>query len=155
MASLLFKHIFTILHIITAAAWFGMGLRLAAQARTVVSLDRNAGLALAKDTLRTVRFMNIFIVLTFIFAFATLMLGMSTVSYGMQYHMASLLIVILVVIQFALIRPAWTRLHGALETSEAEVGGYQKRIAMATGLGHLIWLFLLVLMFWDKLRTAL
>ena len=68
---LFLKHVLTLLHIITAAAWFGMGLRLAAQARLVLKLDRPAALALADDTGRTVRFMGFFIVLTLVFAFAT------------------------------------------------------------------------------------
>lgn len=151
---LLLKHVFTILHILTAAAWFGMGLRLAAQARTVLKLESPAALGLINDTQRTVRFMNIFIVLTLVFAFVTLGVGISTRTYGMQYHIASGLIVILVVVQFAMIRPAWAKLRDAV-TGGGDGDAQRKRIAMSMGIGHLTWFVLLVLMFWDKLRGAM
>jgi hypothetical protein len=151
---LLLKHIFTILHIITAAAWFGMGLRLAAQARTALKLDSPAALGLIDDTRRTVRFMNIFIVLTLIFAFITLGVGISTQAYGMQYHIASMLIVILVIVQFAMIRPAWNKLREVV-AGGGDGNAQRKRIAMSMGIAHLTWFILLVLMFWDKLRIAM
>lgn len=151
---LLLKHLFTILHIVTAAAWFGMGLRLAAQARAVLKLDAPAALGLIDDTGRTIRFMNIFIVLTLVFAFITLGVGISTRAYGIQYHIASMLIVILVVVQLAMIRPAWNKLREAV-AGGGDGNAQRKRIAMSMGIGHLTWFVLLVLMFWDKLRTAM
>ena len=39
---MLLKWTFVVLHIITAAAWFGLGLRLAGQARRVLELDGDA-----------------------------------------------------------------------------------------------------------------
>ena len=155
IAMLFLKHILTILHIITAAAWFGMALRLAAQARTVLKLDRPTALALADDTGRTVRFMGLFIVLTLVFAFATFVVGsIGAASYGGQFHTAMLLIVVLVAIQYLLVQPGWKKLRGAVEAG-ADAEAFRKRVAMGVGLGHLLWLVLLVLMFWDKLRAAL
>jgi hypothetical protein len=150
---LLLKHVFTILHIITAAAWFGMGLRLATQARTALLLDKTAALGLIDDTQRTIRFMGIFIMLTAVFAFTTLGIGISMVRYGAQYHIASLLIVILVALQFGMIRPAWNRLRDAV-AGGGDGEAQRKRVAMSMGIGHLTWFVLLVLMFWDKLRGA-
>ena len=148
----LLHQVFILLHIIMAAAWFGMGLRLAAQARTVLRLERSAALALANDVARSVHFMGIFIGLTLVFAFGALGLGGGYPG-QIQYHIASMLIVVLVVFQFALVRPAWTKLRTAIETG-TEGDAFRKRIAMSVGLGHLLWFVLLVLMFWNSLRAA-
>ena len=149
------KLVLILLHIITAAAWFGMGLRLAAQARLVLKLDRPAALALADDTGRTVRFMGFFIVLTLVFAFATFVVGsIGPVRYGGQYHTAMTLIVVLVAIQYFLVQPGWKELRGAVEAG-TDAEAFRKRVAMGVGMGHLLWFVLLVLMFWDKLRAAL
>ncbi len=152
---LFLKLVLILLHIITAAAWFGMGLRLAAQARLVLKLDRPAALALADDTGRTVRFMGFFIVLTLVFAFATFVVGsIGPVRYGGQYHAAMTLIVVLVAIQYFLVQPGWKKLRGAVEAG-TDAEAFRKRVAMGVGMGHLLWVVLLVLMFWDKLRAAL
>ena len=149
----LIHQVFIFLHIVFAAAWFGMGLRLATQARTVLGLERNAALALADDVARTVRFMGIFIVLTLIFALGVLGLGGGYPG-QFQYHTASMLIVVLVVVQWALVQPAWKKLRAAVEAgSDAEA--YRKRVAMSVGIGHLLWFVLLVLMFWNRFIVAL
>ena len=148
----LLHQVFILLHIITAAAWFGMGLRLATQARTVLSLERSAALALADDVARTVHFMGIFIALTLVFAFGVLGLGGGYPG-RIQFHIASTLIVVLVAVQFVLVRPAWKKLRAAIEAG-TDGEGARKRIAMSIGVGHLLWFVLLVLMFWDTLRAA-
>ena len=145
--------LFILLHIITAAAWFGMGLRLATQARSVLSLERSAALALADDVGRTVYFMGIFIALTAVFAFGALGLGGGYPGL-FQYHLASLLIVVLIAVQFVLVRPAWRKLKAAVDTG-AEGEAFRKRVAMSVGIGHLLWFVMIVLMFWDRLRAAL
>lgn len=154
MATLLLS-IFIVLHITTAAAWFGMGLRLATQARTALTLDPIAARALVQDTQRTVRFMGIFIVLTLLFAFTAF--GLSSLSHEVRFHISMLLIVVLVAVQFALIAPAWKKLYGALTATPAAADtaeAARKRIAMSTGIGHLLWFTLLVLMFWDRLAAG-
>ena len=145
--------VFVFLHIVMAAAWFGMALRLATQARTVLSLEQGAALALADDVARTVRFMGIFIVLTFIFAMGVLGLGGGYPG-QFQYHTASLLIVVLVVVQYVLIGPAWKKLRAAVEAG-TDAEAFRKRVAMGVGIGHLLWLVLLVLMFWNRFRAVL
>ena len=140
--------VFILLHILFAAAWFGMGLRLATQARTVLSLERGAALALADDVARTIRFMGIFIVLTLVFAFGALGAGGGYVGQP-QYHMASLLIVILVVLQYALIGPSWKKLRAAIEAG-TDAEAFRKRVAMSVGIGHLLWFVMLVLMEWKR-----
>ncbi|MDX1548717.1 MAG: hypothetical protein R3247_17095 [Rhodothermales bacterium] len=152
MALLILKHITTILHILFAAAWFGMGLRLAAQARTALAQPREAGVALAADGARTVRFMSIFALLTAVFAYATLGLG-GPASYGLSFHLSSGLILVLLAVQYALIRPGWARLQTAVERGEGGEAA-RKRVAMGVGIGHLLWITILVLMFWPRLAAA-
>jgi len=157
MASLFLKYIFVILHIITAAAWFGLGLRLSAKARSVLTLEPAAATALVDDTQRTARFMTIFIGLTVLFSLAAFFLGGGFGFYGPQYHTSLLLILVLGALQVFVIEPAWKGLRGAL-AGEADAGGadsYRKRIAISVGVGHLLWLIMLVLMFWNQLASAL
>ena len=119
----------------------------------MLSLERSAALALADDVARTVRFMGIFIVLTLVFALGVLGLGGGYPG-QFQYHTAFLLIVVLVVVQWAMVRPAWKKLRAAIEAG-ADAEAFRKRVAMSVGIGHLLWFVLLVLMFWNRFSAAL
>ncbi len=143
---------FVILHIITAAAWFGLGLRLSAQARLALGIETSAALTITAYTRRTVRLMEVFVVLTFVFALIAFFLGGGFARYGMQYHTSLLLMLILVAVQFAMIRPAWGRIEAAMSRPEPaanEGSSYVGHIAMGMGIAHLLWLVILVLMFWN------
>ena len=156
MTAYLLKWIFVILHIITAAAWFGLGLRISGRARVVLSMKEAAAKALIDDTQRSVYLMNVFIVLTLLFGLGAFFLGGAFAVYGPAYHTSLLLILLMVLDQFLLIRPGWKGLQTAL-TGPGETGApdrFRKRIAMGTGIGHLMWLVILVLMFWDELGRA-
>lgn len=126
-----------LLHIITAAAWFGLGLSLSAQARA------GAPAGASDAGARTVKLMGLFSVLTLVLALVALFAGGGFGSYGPQYHTSLLLIVVLVGLQYGLIRPAWGKLAGG----DASARG---RVAMGTGIGHLVWLVILVLMLWQQ-----
>lgn len=145
--------LFIFLHVLTAAAWFGLGLRLAGQARTVQDAPREAALALSRDVGATVNLMGTFILLTFLFSMLALGLGGGYAG-QLQYHVASMLIVLLTVVQLWLIRPASKALHRAVE-SGGDGGRHARRLAMATGMGHLLWLVILVLMFWNRFAPTL
>lgn len=145
---LILKWIFVVLHIITAAAWFGLALRLAGQARTVA---KGGAQALAEDVGRSVRLMGIFIVLTLVFAVGAFLAGGAFATYGPQYHTSLLLILVLVGLQFFLIRPGWQ----ALVKESGDPESARKRVAIGTGIGHLTWLVLLVLMFWKDFGPLL
>lgn len=149
------KWVFVILHIITAGAWFGMGLRLSAWARKTVELDGEPARVMAEDGQRTVKLMTIFIVLTAVFSIAAFVLGGAFARYGPAYHTSLLLIVLLVLDQILVIRPAWATLTTAVSSdgpsSEDILTSAKKRISIGTGVGHLMWLILLVLMFADVL----
>jgi hypothetical protein len=64
---------------------------------------------------------------------------------------------LLVILHFALIQPILKKMRGALEAGgdPGQARPLQKRIAMATGIGHLLWLVTLVLMFWPRFGAAL
>lgn len=152
MGAYAIKYLFVILHIVTAAAWFGLGLRLAAQARLVLNLDRSAATAVATDIGRSVRLMGVFSVLTLVFALVAFFIGGGFAAYGPVYHTSILLILILIGVQYGLIGRAWSTLEAGLSSPTAgDAEQHRKRIAMGTGIGHLIWLVLLVLMFANRL----
>ena len=156
MTIYLLKYILVILHIITAAAWFGLGLRLSGRARSVLSLQEAEAIVLIQDTQRSVYLMNIFIVLTLVFSVGAFLLGGGFSTYGPAYHTSLLLILFMVAAQFLLIRPGWNGLQAALAGPEdtGVADRFRKRIAMGTGVGHLMWLIILVLMFWNELSRA-
>ncbi len=153
MTNYLLQYIFVILHIVTAAAWFGLGLRLAGRARVVLSMSEAAAKALVDDTQRSVYLMNVFVVLTLLFALAAFFLGGGFAAYGPAFHTSILLLVVLILDQFLLIRPGWNNLPAVLNDAAA-AESLRKRIAMGTGVGHLLWFAILVLMFWDELALA-
>ena len=144
-----------LLQVLTASAWFGLSIRLGSQAK----LAATGQLAVAVDGLRTLSLMGIMLIATFVFSMALLMAGNGYPG-QMQYHAASALIVVLLGIQFVFLRPAWKRLYTAVETgisdTESENNGdgasmHARKISMYAGIGHLFWLVLLVLMFWNRL----
>jgi len=156
---LLLKWILVILHIITAAAWFGLGLRLAGQARTVLGLDGDAQATLAEDGQQSVWLMNIFIVLTLFFSIGAFIAGGHFSTYGPAYHSAVTLIVILTLVQLFVIRPAWGTLQTYAQDSDSttadDAQSAKTRVAIGTGVGHLLWLTLLGLMFANDISAAL
>jgi putative copper export protein len=140
-----------ILHIIFAAAWFGLGLRLSSQARTALALDNAAaGQAIVDDGADTVKYMNLFIVLSLVFAYAVLGTGITLERLGLAwpYHASSTLILVIAALQFFLVRPGWASLREHLGADFEAANGARKRVAMGTGLGHATWFAILVLMFW-------
>ncbi|PQJ33798.1 hypothetical protein BSZ35_03545 [Salinibacter sp. 10B] len=149
---MLLKWILVILHIITAAAWFGLGLRLTGQARTVLEKDGDAQRALADDGQRSVWLMTIFIVLTLVFSISAFIAGGHFDTYGPVYHSAVTLIVLLTLVQLFVIRPGWNALQSAVDAADRDaLESAKSRVAIGTGVGHLLWLVLLVLMFANRL----
>lgn len=131
------KGIFVLLHIITAAGWFGMALMLTSVSRSAVgSTDQ----ALRDVGSKAVGMMTLFVVLTFFFGLIAFLLGGGFAVYGPEYHTSLLLLVILIGVQYFMIRRGWLSLSG-----EAPASG-RKKVAMGIGIGHLIWLIILILM---------
>lgn len=145
------------LHVLFFAAWFGLGLRLAGQARATVAAVPASGAALAADGSRTVALMGVFVLLGYAFAIVAFFANPKFTARGFAghdwpYHAALLLGLALVAVQGLLVRPAWARLRATVGSPEADAA--RGRIAMGVGMGHLLWLVLLVLMFWDNFVAA-
>lgn len=147
------KWLFVILHVITASAWFGLGLLLPRQARSVVETGAPDG-PLATFTDRSVFLMNIFVVLTLIFSLVALFAGGGFEVYGWPYHTSITLILLLVLDQFFVIRASWSTLKGTLSTDADEARDAATRLATGTGAGHLLWLATLVLMFFRRMGLS-
>lgn len=133
-------------HVITAAAYFGLGLPLARQARALA--DSRAAV-LAEQGARTVRLMTIFAGLTFLLGLIALFVGGGFGVYPPQYHTSLLLVLILLGIHVFFVQRGWDSLRGA-STSSGDADAARKRVAMGVGIAHLIWLVVIVLMFWGK-----
>ncbi len=149
--------ILVVLHIITAAAWFGLGLRLAGRARKVAEIGGEGAAALATDGQSSVRQMNIFIVLTLLFSIGAFIAGGHFAAYGPLYHTSVTLIVLLTLDQLFVIRPGWNALQAAVTGdggASAAAESARKKVAIGTGVGHLLWLVMLVLMLWNRYIAA-
>ena len=147
--------LFIFLHILTASAWFGLSLRLGSQAKLAATGQH----AVSEDGKRTLFLMGIMLLATFAFSMVLLMTGGGYPG-QIQYHIASILIVVLLVVQFVFLIPVWNSLHTAVATAHKQDGAEIKRspasaharkISTFAGIGHLIWVILLVLMLWNRL----
>ena len=130
------------LHVLFAAAWFGM-------AAAVPSLARSAMRPGAAEGGKVMASMTGSVVLFYVFAVANWMLGMQ-LGFEAQYntwpyHTALTLGLVLVGVQLLLIRTGWNKLVAGAGTPEAETG--RKRLAAGLGIGNLVWLALFVLMY--------
>ena len=159
MSALFFKYVFVILHIITAAGWFGLAMRVTGQARIFLNVDRGTASAFATETTKTIRLMSIFIVLTLVFALVAFFVGGGFAAYGPAYHTSILLILIMIGLQLGVIGPSWRKLRDGVTEGErvpaGKLASYRKRIAAGVGIGHLLWLIMLVLMFWTGIAASL
>ncbi|MEO1075077.1 MAG: hypothetical protein AAFX41_03810 [Bacteroidota bacterium] len=152
---LLVKYILVIAHIATAAAWFGLALRLAGQARSVVAVSGDARTALAEDVGKSISQVGLFILLTFIFGTANIIIAEmwpgTAINYNIAkwpYHTSVTLLLVALGAHYAITRPAWKKVSAG-DASAA------KRVAMGVGIGHLIWLTVLVLMYWPLMVPSL
>ena len=141
-----------ILHVACAAAWFGLSLHLPGLSRAIVSSDAPIGEALAKSGARTVRLMDFFALLMYAFAFLTIIAGPGFGGIGWPHHFALLLGLILILVQVFLIRRNWSALQSAVDGGDTEAA--RKKVAMSLGVGHFIWIALLVLMFLPRVMAV-
>lgn len=136
--------IFVILHVITAAGWFGLALLLTSVSRQSAG---SADQALRDVGSKAVGMMTLFAVLTFLFGLIAFLFGGGFGAYGPRYHTSLLLVLILAAVQYFMISRGWT----ALSTEGGVQEDARKKIAMGIGIGHLIWIVVLVLMLWRYL----
>lgn len=143
IATTMFKNILVLLHIITAAGWFGLALIFGAVARKAAA----AGSPAFNDVGSKIeRFMTIFVIATFLFGLGAFFLGGGFGLYGANYHTSITLILILVLIQLFLIRPAWK----AIAVGGEGAASSRKKLGIGIGVGHLLWLVVLILMLWNQ-----
>lgn len=147
---LLIKYLAVILHIVTAAAYFGMGLLLARQARAF-AVERTA--SLGEIGLRAARLMTMFAVLTFVFGLVAFLTGGGFAFYPPQFHISLTVILVLIAVHIFLVQGSWKKLAAAV-SGGTDATSPAKRVAMGVGIAHLIWLILLVLMFWGQLTAG-
>lgn len=147
------KVVAVILHILTAAAFFGLGLLLPRQARVFATTGATV---LGEQGERAARLMTLFAVLTVAFsliAFFTPPGGFAV--YGFEFHTSLLLILILLGVHLALVHRGWSLLRVAVAAGR-DGRKAAREIAMGVGITHLLWLVILVLMFWSApLRAPL
>lgn len=143
------KNLFVLLHIITAAGWFGLALGFGSIARRAAA---ETGAALVAEGTKSVKLMNVFAVLTFAFGLLAFLLGGGFAVYGPNFHTSLLLILILVVVQYAMIGAGWKLISG--RTDNGSSGKARKRVSAGIGIGHLIWLVVLILMLWTRFPLA-
>ncbi|WP_420454373.1 hypothetical protein [Rubrivirga sp.] len=129
-------------HVLFGAAWFGLGLALPSLARGAMSPG-------AAEGGKVVGAMSGSVVLFYAAAVLNWTLGMQ-LGFEAQYntwpyHTALTLGLVLVAVQFALIRPGWARLVNGAGTPVGESG--RKRIALGLGVGHAVWMIVFVLMY--------
>lgn len=127
-----------VLHALVAIVWFGLSLRLQFQASLAAdaSVPRDAWAA----GTRTVTAMTVAAVVFYALAVGAFFTGGGFSAYTPGFHVALTLGLVLVLLQVLLLQPAWTRLaDGALDA--------RKRVSMALGISHALWLLLFVLMF--------
>ena len=136
------KNLFVLFHVVTAAGWFGIALLLGRIARAAAV--SSSGDAVREIGAKAVSLTGIFAALTFLFGLVAFLIGGGFGAYGPEYHTSLLFVLVLVGIQFFVIRPAWGTL--AADGDEDARQAARKRLAMGIGAGHLIWLFVLVLM---------
>jgi len=141
---------FILLHIATAAAWFGAGMRLTGQTKLISKMEGPGATLVAEDIQHALRVMGILLILTLVFGMGALIAGGIK---GPQYHTAALLIVILIALHYFMLQPAGKGLVSATGTS-SDMDGLRKRLAMGLGIGHLVWIVILVLMFWHRISTG-
>lgn len=174
MAGPVVKYVFVLLHIGSAAGWFGLSLRLTAQVRSVFNLGPDAAATLADDVERSVGLMDVSLMLTFVFALGAFFAGGGFSAYGVPYHVSLSLIVVLLGLQLLVIRKSWNQLKSSLSAPssrgatsrrvspsgritsglEARRRRHRRRIAIGTSGSEVIWLALLVLMFWDQFTAV-
>ena len=131
-----------LLHIILVTVWFGLALRLQFLSRALGGGGPLAGSEEIRQAgNRTVQVMTVSIILFYAAAIANFFVGGGFAVFGANFHASLLLGMALVIVVVLVVQPAWGRLSGG-QPADA------KRVAMGIGIGHGLWLVLLVLMFW-------
>ena len=127
-------------HVVVAAAWFGIGLRLPSLSRAILAAPPDVREALRRHGDKTIREMTGMSVVFYALALAAFFVGGGFSAYGPVYHAALGLGLVLVLLHAFGTRPTWRRFADGDDALRGRFGGL-------LGLSHGLWLALLVLMF--------
>lgn len=133
--------VLVLLHALVAIIWFAFSLRLQVQAG--LAADASVPRAAWEGGGRTVSLMTVFAVVYYALAVGAFFTGGGFAAYSPVYHTALLLGLALVLVQVLMLQPAWSKLA-------AGDGAARKKVAMALGIAHALWLVQFVLMFFGR-----
>lgn len=137
---LLLKAILVVLHLVIAVGWFALAVRLQTLAKIAHVPDAKE----AGD--KTVMGMTVTAVLLPFVGLGAMLAGGGFAAYGPEYHTSVTLALVLAAIQLFGVQRVW---RGLPERGRAG------KLNMWIGIGHLIWLVILLLMLWPQyLRPA-
>jgi len=140
------------LHIIFAAAWFGLALPLPAFFRTLSALEPPCAVTFNVTLTRILRQLTLFLFLTLVFGIITLLTGGGFAAYGPRYHTSILLLLLMIGFQWQIQR-ILSKQQARLMDDPAALKHKIKQVAMFTGINHLFWLIILILMLWNRFRS--
>lgn len=153
---ILLSSVLVLLHIAAAAAWFGMALRLPTQSRLVEAMGGPSAREVGAATRKGIDRMGIYLMLSFVFGLVAFFIRGGFGRYGAEFHTSLLLMVLLLALHYALIRPGWNRFTEAVALdNSADASRLRKRLGAHLGIGHLLWLTLLFLMLWERYFAGL
>lgn len=141
-------HVATIaLHVLFGAAWFGLAIALSIVSKEAVRSESRGAAAAA---LPLVASMSGSAVVFYVFAVLNFVLGSRVGAvYGWPYHAALGLGLVLLVAQFALVRPGTLAMKADLGTPVGDGG--RSRLGLGLGLGQAAWLGMVLLMYVHRL----
>ncbi len=129
------KALLVVLHILVAVVWLGLSLRVQTLARLTHVPDARA----AGD--RSVLIMTVLALLLPLLGLGAMMAGGGFAAYGPEYHTSITLALLLAGIQFFGVQRVWKGLPES---------GHPGKMSMWIGIGHLLWLVILILMLWPQ-----
>lgn len=133
--------VLVLLHVLVAVIWLAHSLRLQLQVR--LAADGSVPRPAWEGGGQTVSLMTVFAVVYYALAVGAFFTGGGFGGYSMVYHTALMLGLAFVLVQVLLLQPAWSRLAGGDLAA-------RKKVSMALGITHSLWLIQFVLMFFGR-----
>lgn len=147
---ILLAHVLVFFHIVAATAWFGLALRLPAQARLILRMGGADARSISGEIRRAIRLMGGLLAAAFLLGLlAFFMLG-GFDRYGANFHLSIVLVLLLLAAHYALIQPAWNRLADALRHDNTQDAvRHRRHMGLWISGSHLVWVVVLFLMLYD------
>jgi hypothetical protein len=139
-----------VLHISAAAILFGGPLGTVRSLKAHLELSRDAFKLATSEAARRGRLMGMSSIVTLLTGLALIFLAGGFAQVPLNYHMALGILLGAIAISSVLVRPTVTKLAGLAQAENLDKDAALqliKRLAMGTGILHLLWVITLVLMF--------